>query len=491
MTQVEHGAGSSRERTDARLLLTLFDHLPAMIAYWDKDARNVVANAAYLEWFGRDPEQMQGIHISEVLGSEVYAKNLPFIEGALAGQEQLFDRTLIDQSGRTRHTQASYVPDVVDGEVRGFFVLVTDVTPRVEAQRAADEAQALARLGNWEFNPATGEATWSRELFVILGLDPAQGRPPDLGTLSEHLHPDDRDRVLANLAAATRDAAAYTIAYRIVRPDGEVREVISNGRPVVHADGHVVRLTGTLQDVTEANAASRELAHINAELRRANELNADVIAMLGHDIRTPLAAVRGFLELLDEGWETSSEDDRRTMISRARASASRLNEMVDRILSLAAIDSGTIKPVAARIDLAVELAAIADTAGLATRPELLIAPGTPTTCAFDPVHLDQVIGNLLTNAGRYGAEPIRITVSAADAGGVCVAVTDAGPGVPAAAEESLFSRFARTGADQEAVRGTGFGLYMAAQLAQANGARLSYRRATAQAPHAFVLAIPA
>jgi hypothetical protein len=48
----------------------------------------------------------------------------------------------VDASGRTRHTQASYVPDVVAGEVRGFFVLVTDVTPRVEAQRAMDEALA-------------------------------------------------------------------------------------------------------------------------------------------------------------------------------------------------------------------------------------------------------------------------------------------------------------------------------------------------------------
>ena len=72
---------------DVRLLRTLLDQLPALIAYWDRDARNVVANAAYVEWFGFDPAQMHGLHISEVLGSEVYAMNLPFITGVLAGEE--------------------------------------------------------------------------------------------------------------------------------------------------------------------------------------------------------------------------------------------------------------------------------------------------------------------------------------------------------------------------------------------------------------------
>lgn len=64
----------------------------------------------------------------------------------LAGREQLFERTLIDQNGMTRHTQASYVPDIVDDEVRGFVVQVTDVTARVEAERTRDEAVRLFEI---------------------------------------------------------------------------------------------------------------------------------------------------------------------------------------------------------------------------------------------------------------------------------------------------------------------------------------------------------
>ena len=92
--------------TEARVFHAVLDRLPAMIAYWDRDLRNVIANDAYVEWFGITPAQMRGIHIREVLGERVFAMNLPYIEGALAGEEQLFDRTLVDTLGRTRHTQA-------------------------------------------------------------------------------------------------------------------------------------------------------------------------------------------------------------------------------------------------------------------------------------------------------------------------------------------------------------------------------------------------
>lgn len=470
-----------------RVLRALFDKLPAMIAYWDENARNVTANEAYVEWFGFHPENMVGLHISELLGPEVYAKNLPYIEGALRGEEQLFERTLVDQSGRTRHTQASYVPDVVEGVVRGFFVLVTDVTPRVEAQRAMDEAQALARLGSWTLIPATGEITWSRELFNILGLDPALGAPA-LSTLGQYIHPSDRERVLANIDRAARTGLPYGSEYRIIRADGVEREVVSRGSPVTVDDGTVTRITGTLQDVTESNAVARDLARMNTELRQANQLNADVIAMLGHDIGTPLAAIRGYTELLDDGIVTDPAEQRE-MVAKTRAVTERLIAMVGRILSLAAIDSGTIAPTFEVIDLAAALPGILAATGSSASVRLDLDPTVPSVC-FDRVHLEQIVGNLVTNAVRYGAPPIVVTTRLRD-DRVEIAVSDAGAGVPAEHRERLFSRFARTGSDQSRVGGTGFGLYMAARLAEANGGELTYTPSEPGRSHEFCLRLAA
>jgi diguanylate cyclase (GGDEF)-like protein/PAS domain S-box-containing protein len=132
-----------------RLLRAVIDNLPAMIGYWDRDLRNVLANRAYVEWFGWTPEQMRGHHIREVIGEELFGLNKPYMDRALGGEAQHFDRTIVDASGHTRYSQASYIPDVDEqGEVHGFFVLVSDVTARVEAEHelaaAKEELERLA-----------------------------------------------------------------------------------------------------------------------------------------------------------------------------------------------------------------------------------------------------------------------------------------------------------------------------------------------------------
>ena len=139
---------SARERGGPSLQ-SILDHLPAMIGYWDGELRNVAANAAYLDWFGRTPQEMSGMHMRDALGEEFYEQNRPYAEAALAGEPQLFDRTIVDPAGNRRHTQTSYVPDVAEGRVRGFFVHVAEITARVEAEersrRGVEEYRSLVR----------------------------------------------------------------------------------------------------------------------------------------------------------------------------------------------------------------------------------------------------------------------------------------------------------------------------------------------------------
>lgn len=130
----------SREPVRVVELTRILDSLPGMIAYWDKHARNRFANDAYIEWFGIAPAQLFGMHISELLGPELYERNLPYIEGALAGEQQLFERTLVNSHGEERYVQAIYVPNFVDGEPSGFFVQVNDISARVRAERALQDS---------------------------------------------------------------------------------------------------------------------------------------------------------------------------------------------------------------------------------------------------------------------------------------------------------------------------------------------------------------
>lgn len=145
--QVRDLAALVPELVEGRRLRSALDEVPALIGYWDRDLRTVVANKSYGEWFGVSPERLTGMHVSELLGEEVYQASLPHLRRALAGELQQFDCTLVGPDGVARYSQATYVPDRRGGEAVGFVVLVADVSQRVRAELAlqAEQARTAAR----------------------------------------------------------------------------------------------------------------------------------------------------------------------------------------------------------------------------------------------------------------------------------------------------------------------------------------------------------
>jgi PAS domain S-box-containing protein len=125
-------SASSNDKSDKRednLLRTITDSIPALISYVDADHRYRFVNQTYTDWFGRDPEQIIGRHISEVLGESAYAEVLPFIERVLAGEELTFERLLAYKDGSERYVLINYVPDAAeDGTAKGYFALVQDIS---------------------------------------------------------------------------------------------------------------------------------------------------------------------------------------------------------------------------------------------------------------------------------------------------------------------------------------------------------------------------
>lgn len=114
---------------DSRLALSVANHVPAMLAYWDKEQICRFANKAYVAWFGKTREEMiDKITLEELLGS-LYKMNLPFIQNVLAGKPQYFERDIPVPTGEVRSSIATYTPDIVNGKVIGFFVHVADITP--------------------------------------------------------------------------------------------------------------------------------------------------------------------------------------------------------------------------------------------------------------------------------------------------------------------------------------------------------------------------
>jgi diguanylate cyclase (GGDEF)-like protein/PAS domain S-box-containing protein len=126
-----------------RRLQRIADSIPALIGYWNTELRCEFANDAYRTYSGLTPQQMIGLHFKEVLGEKFFTMNSPHAYAALKGQPQRFQRRVMGLDGKPRDTEGQYLPDRdANGEVRGFFVLVTDVTELATAKGALELSNA-------------------------------------------------------------------------------------------------------------------------------------------------------------------------------------------------------------------------------------------------------------------------------------------------------------------------------------------------------------
>ncbi len=145
----------------------LADQIPSMLASWDGDLRCRFANRAYKNWFGVDPARLLGTSIQGLLGPTLFTLNEPFMRGALAGEEQLFERVIPGPDGVQRHSLARYTPEMSDGGVVGFFVEVTDVTHMKAVELRLQREVAALEIRRERATAAERKASDSRKSELI------------------------------------------------------------------------------------------------------------------------------------------------------------------------------------------------------------------------------------------------------------------------------------------------------------------------------------
>jgi signal transduction histidine kinase len=240
----------------------------------------------------------------------------------------------------------------------------------------------------------------------------------------------------------------------------------------------------------------RRLRAQNVELLAADKLKDEFIALVSHDLRTPLTSIIGYVELVleDEGGTRLDEETRRYLQVVARSS-DRLLRLVDDLLLAARLQSG-------RLMLNIEPADVTALAGQAldelnARAEqkgvsLSLAGGDPVMIECDRRRLLQLLDNLLSNAVKFTREGGRVEVRVERTlAGAALEVLDTGVGVEPGEEERIFDRFYRSpSAVSDHVQGTGLGLFIARAIAERHGGTLVARRRT-QGGSIFRLELPA
>ena len=252
-------------------LRTILNNVPSMIGYWDRDLHNRFANHAYVDWFGQAPGTMRGKHIRELLGETLYEANWPFLEQALQGHEQLFERTMVNPQGEARHAIASYVPDFDGDTVRGIFVQVTDITERKRMEEALFDEKERMRLTLKSIGDAVvctdaqGRVTYlnpvAQRLTGWQAFD-AAGRNVD-EVLS--LQQPDNEALLANPLRQAMEQAAMADTVRgivVHRSTGQRFQVEATASPIADRHGAVTGAVAVLRDVTDAVVMAERMAHL-------------------------------------------------------------------------------------------------------------------------------------------------------------------------------------------------------------------------------------
>jgi len=211
--------------------------------------------------------------------------------------------------------------------------------------------------------------------------------------------------------------------------------------------------------------------------RELEQIKADLIAVVSHELRTPLTLIRGYLDTLLRPDLTLTSDQQERLLRRTREATDRLSLLIDELLSASQIESGDYPLQCETVDLnQLVRGMLENLAQLGEYRLQATLSDTPLLVWADPLKLEQVLNNLLSNALKFSPPGSAVTVRVeADAAGreALVSVTDQGRGIAPEDQAHLFAKFYRV--DNGLSRhtpGIGLGLYISERIVQAHGGQL-------------------
>jgi PAS domain S-box-containing protein len=280
------------------------------------------------------------------------------------------------------------------------------------------------------------------------------------------IHLDDVERVRKTLADAYLAGKEYKVEYRLRRHDGEYRWIMERGIPRPPHGAPDFGFLGSCVDITEHKQTEEEL-------KRSLKTRDEFLSAASHELRTPVTALSLNLDVMERKTKAfnAAGEALGGYVETAKRQLQRLTRLVDHMLDVARFTAGKMRFAPEEIDLGKKVQDI-----IANLRETIAGSGSsvtfhatePVVGFWDPMQIDSVILNLLTNAIKYGAgKPIEVTVEKRGNVGRLV-VRDQGIGIPPESREIIFQRFER-GVSDENYAGLGIGLWIVRNFVEAHG----------------------
>jgi PAS domain S-box-containing protein len=429
--------------------------------------------------------EMNGVELVEAIRADESLAQLPVIMlSARAGEEARIE---------------GFTAGADDYVVKPFSAreLLARVSTQIDLARVRQEAQAsvaeserrlrenaeqlhaaleVGSIATWHWDLANGVATVGDTFAQLMGL-PAGTTRVDAAQFYALVHPNDRSRLIQYLERIGRDRGRIDVEYRILRPDGEVRWILSRGAPIVGEQGEVTAIRGAVTDITDRKRAEEALRATAAALRDADRLKDEFLATLSHELRTPLTAILGWTHMLEIG--SVAPEQQGFALEIIRNSALAQSQLVEDVLDVSRIVTGKMR----LQRKATKLSAVMEAAAATVRPAAdakqialhIEVTSAPPPLQLDPARIQQVLWNLLSNAIKFSPHGSVVEmVLRTEEGFAVVDVRDQGQGIRADFLPYIFHRFRQgDGSTTRSHAGLGLGLALVKELTELHGGTVS------------------
>ena len=468
-------------------LQAIMDNSPNVIVIKDMMGQYLMANRQLEELLQVEPGEVTGKSDAVLFPEESAEHHRRTDAEVFAKRGPITYEETLHLHGESRVFLTSKFP-LYNSEPYPFALCAiwSDITERKRTeealrQREADlrQAERVAHLGSWIWNVADDTSRWSAELYRIMGLEPPSSPDTPVAGADRQLPPETMAAIRNALHTVLRDGRPHETEMEIKRPDGSTRWLAARGDAVRNERGEIVAIAGTAQDITELK-----------ELQRQRD---EWMSVMAHDLRQPIGVITMAASALPEMHAAAVPEKENELVARIASAAKGLARLVDDLLDLSLLEARRLrldrqwhKPQVLVRDTIGRLAHLTQghRVNVTEGPDL-------AEVSVDQMRVGQVLGNLISNAVKYGDKDsdINVRVEQHDAE-VEIAIENCGPGIPPEELSQLFKRFVRTAkARRSGAPGLGVGLYISRELVEAHGGRIWVDSTPGQAT-TFHVALP-
>ncbi len=375
-------------------------------------------------------------------------------------------RASIVKNGQLEHAYFNYVYQPIQNNENGtdIMVLATEITGQVLARKLVDDSNQrleialdAAELGSYDVDLGTGLMLCTEQCKKNFGL--GKEAVFHLADLFAAILPAYREYVKERIDQSIAGNSIYHAEYAIQWPDGSIHWIGAHGKPRFDDNGRPTHMIGVTHDITAGKM----------EAQRKD----DFLSIASHELKTPMTSLKASLQLLNAIKDRPHAPMHIQLIEQSNRSMDKMSKLVDNLLDVKRMTDAELPFSKQLFSIGELLTDSCSHVRLAGHYELLISGDIETKVHADKERVDQVVVNFVNNAVKYAPASARIVITVEKKTDmVRVAVSDQGPGIPAADLPYLFDRYYRASPSREAQSGLGLGLYISSEVVKRHGGRI-------------------